>query len=269
MSNVISFQAALDRRNQAKAVYGQGAEIAKEYYETIVNFYQEVLRLLEEDQNPPIAKLFYQVLLESMVDERFKDSMELYGAMLLPSNRINENDDLSKIVLLSNTFYTDAVPQNTLNVLALGTQDMFQKFLGIEIEARLAHETNPLVKDRVIDLDEAKAILHGYWYEHPDVDDPVRGCGGSNLVFSVHAIEKFYEAGYHLQRYVYNVDYVDGKKKPLPIVMEFIHPDPDNHPAVYLYFDFEAMMRSVDLYFEQAFGVTLPERYDIVNNRDN
>jgi hypothetical protein len=249
MNNVISFQKALDDRksyqeNKQKidALIQERSKAYRDYYET-----QAQSEFFKEEY--PLLSMFFNSVHGSFIDERFSEGLEILGATVEPDTNIILNDKtLVNCFRLYNAYNGKNFPTDSMTVFALGTESGIKTLMGLDVQDALTNADTYSIDD----ITEVRQLFYEYINEHPDVDTQ-RDTLGNLSVLSYQAIGNFIENGYCFSRYFYTLIRQEEKFRSIPtsILLEFKKANEEN---LYIYYDYEAAMRSFEAMIFEIFG---------------
>lgn len=249
MSNVISFQEALEHRRSYQDNKTKIDSLIQQRSKTYRDFYSKMASEEELKENSPLLTMFFTSVHESFNDPRFTEGFLAVGGIIEPdSNIINDEKDLIDCLRLYNSYNGKNFPRDSATILALGSEKGMQTLLGLEVEPVLANADLYAIDD----IREVRQLFYDYMNEHPDVDTD-RDTLGELSVLVYQAISCFIENGYYFSRYSYRLVRQEEKYRSIPtsILIEFIK---ENEEPIYIYYDYESAMRSFEAMLEDIFG---------------
>jgi hypothetical protein len=208
--------------------------------------------LRKDDYNLTLA-MFYETMQKLATHEIFANGMNLMYASAGPDiNIINEEKTgLVNCVRLINQCGNSKIEALSLTVIALGTKQGYLDKFNYDVDKLLQGVS--MTPDT--DLKQVQTVAYNYAYEHPDVDG--KRDQGNNTALIYQLIDTVMEKGYALTRYGYHVNYDAQRNRNIPdeLVMEFSQSGNSLYAdKVYLYYDIEAAMKSIELLFDEIFG---------------
>jgi len=253
MINITNFQDALAKRQQIKQDLTNANNTIRERAKIYIDHFDGMLKgTTQNDYNLTLA-MFYETLHRLANHEVFASSMELMFAAAGPDiNIINkEETGLVNCVRLINQAGNSKIEELSMTVLALGTKEGYKDKFDYDVETLL----QDVSMTPETDLKQVQTVAYNYAYEHPDADG--ERDRGSNTALAYELIDTLIKKGYVLARYGYVVNYDKEKNRKMPgeLLMEFVQTgNPLYEEKVYLYYDIEAAMKSIELLFDELFG---------------
>lgn len=253
MTNIANFQDALAKRQQFKKDVAEVNRMIEERSKIYIDHFAGVVKGLTNNNYNLTLAMFYETMDRLARHPVLGNDMAFMFAAAGPDfNIINEEgNDLVNCVRLVNPNGNSKIEALELPVIALGTKQGYLDKFPYDVEellrnVKMAAET---------DLKNVQTIAYNYAYEHPDADGPRDK--GSNTALAYELIDTLIEKGYALTRYGYVVNYDAKRNRKIPgeLLMEFVQSgNPLYQEKVYLYYDIEAAMRSVELLFDNLLG---------------
>lgn len=248
MSNVISFQKALDDRKSYQENKEKIDSIIQERSKTYREFYYNMSHEEELQEYSPLLKMFFTTVYESYVDPRFEQGFLAIGGILEPDSNIIREQEIINCLRLYNSYNGKGFPKDSATILAFGSEEGIKTLMDLDVEPIL----DDADKYAIDDVKEVRQLFYEYLNEHPDVDTP-RDALGELSVLVYQAIGYFIDRGYYFSRYVYKLVRQEEKYRsiPTPILIEFIKEDKE---PIYIYYDYESAMLSFEAMLQDIFG---------------
>jgi len=249
MSNVISFQKALEDRKSYQENKEKIDALIHKRSKTFRDFYAEQAKSDFLAESYPLLSMFFKTVNESFEDPRFAEGLLTLAAIIEPDGDIIvDGKELTNCLRLYNSYNGKDFPNDSATVLALGTEHGIRTLMKLEVKTLLEEADQYNIQD----IREVRQLFYDYMNEHPDVDTE-RDTLGNLSVLSYQAISTFIENGYSFSRYFFGLVREEEKHRfiPTPILMEFTK---QTEVPIYLYYDYEAAMRSFEAMIEDIFG---------------
>jgi hypothetical protein len=257
MTNIVDFQNAFNERKDYVARKDTIDRSLQQNSQLAFDFFRDIQTSLDADFcDTRTLKLFFEILHTAFTQDAFKEGSLMFGGAFAPNSiYVGEESGNSALCLsLSNRYVTDKVPECSVTFFALGTKEGIRSALGYDVDQHIAN--SGAHRSSITDPKEARTIIYDYVYNHPDVDTK-RDVGVASLP-AYQAAGMLVEKGYVLTDYAYSVERdPDTQRKILhELIVEFVHPNPAQYTEkIYLYFDYEASMKVIELMMQQLFGV--------------
>jgi hypothetical protein len=248
MSNIISFQKALDNRK----VYNENKEkidsLIYERSKTYQDFYSLMAKEEELRENSSLMSMFFTTINESFSDPRFTEGFKAVGGIIEPDTNFIVNGNIVNCLRFYNSYNGKDFPKNTATIIAFGTENGLQELMHLDAQSFLENADTYYIDD----IREVRQLFYDYMNEHPDVNTQ-RDALGELSVLIYQAISCFIENGYFFSRYSYGLIRQEEKCRsiPTPIILEFLK---ENAEAIYIYYDYESAMCSFEAMLEDIFG---------------
>jgi hypothetical protein len=260
MSNVVDFKKPLqERRDYLERKEQVDASLIKRS-EVVIKFYKDMQEKVGSDiPDARTLSHIFHILHTSFTIEVFKRECLLFAGAFAPS-AIYEGayQETSLLCLrLSNANLTPDVPLNSITSFALGTKEGIKKEFDFDIDMRII---GGVEKTSITDEKEARTIIYDYVYDHSDVDTPRDTCVAALPAYT--AMAELVKVGYVVTDYGHYVKRYSQSKRNVTseLVVEFVHPDPSQYiEKMYLYFDYEATLRIVEVMLDDIFGANNEE----------